>query len=415
MKSARWSVARTLAARPARRRRDSSGVESNNVEHRNSLGSRHLRHRPYLPAPVRHYPARRTGTIEPPQSRSGCVKRHTGGYHSSSHIRHELILNQRELGKLFGLSAFNIAILGADDSGTDGFTDDFVDAAPRYVIAVGIVLAAWLGASLVKRVLRPRLADRRTESFGRVVSKLISYLVIAVGVLVAAVVVFPKFNPVDVLAGLGIFSIAIGFAFQDILSNLLAGILLLIREPFQSGDEIEVSGQHGIVERITIRETQIKTYDGEKVLIPNAEVYQNVIRVQTAYGPKRTALAIGLDDWEDFDRATDVILGALDDIDGIADDPAPQAYFTHFADSTTNLDLRYWTDPQQSEVRRIQDQVVRKVGKALKEADISMPSPIREIDVRDSVEDLVAQASNGSRSTSPDGSGTENSSTAPSN
>lgn len=290
------------------------------------------------------------------------------------------------------------AVLGADESGTESLTDDIVDAAPRYVIALLILIAAWLGARVVKHVLQPRLADRRTESFGRVVSQLVGYSIISVGVLVAAVVLFPGFNPVDALAGLGIFSIAIGFAFQDILSNLLAGILLLIREPFQSGDEIEVSDQRGIVERITIRETQIKTYDGEKVLIPNAEVYQNVIRVQTAYGPKRTALSIGLDDWEDFDRATDVILGALDDIDGIADDPAPQAYFTHFDDSTTNLDLRYWTDPQQSEVRRIQDQAVRRVGKALKDAGISMPSPIRELDVRDSVEDLVAEARNGSES-----------------
>lgn len=284
-----------------------------------------------------------------------------------------------------------LAVVFAEES--DG--DSFLDSLGKYAIGLGIVVGAWLIAKVVQRVLEPRLAKRRSDSFGRVVSKLVSYGVIAAGLVVAAVVVFPGFNPVDVLAGLGIFSIAIGFAFQDILSNLLAGILLLIREPFHAGDEIEVSGQHGTVERITIRETQIRTYDGQKVLIPNAEVYQNVIRVQTAYGPKRTALGIGLDDWEDMDRATEVIMGALEGIDGIEDDPAPQAYFTHFDESTTNLDLRYWTDPKQSEIRRVQDQVVRRVGAALRDAGIPMPSPIREIDARDSVRDVVKEGRGG--------------------
>lgn len=278
----------------------------------------------------------------------------------------------------------------ATEAGSDSFVDSLFDSASRYVIATGIVVGAWVIARVSQSILRPRLTERRTESFGRVVSKLVSYGIVAAGVLIAAVVAFPGFNPVDVLAGLGIFSIAIGFAFQDILSNLLAGVLLLIREPFQSGDEIEVNGQRGIVERITIRETQIKTYDGEKVLIPNAEVYQNVIRVQTAYGPKRTTLSVGLDDWEDLDRAADVMLDALETVDGVATEPAPQAYFTHFADSTTNLDLRYWTEPQQAEVRSVQDRAVRAVGRALKDAGISMPSPIREVDVRQSVQDLAS-------------------------
>ena len=283
-------------------------------------------------------------------------------------------------------------VFAAEEAEGEGFVQTALDSVGKYVIGLAIVVGAWFAAMLVKRIMQPRLAGRRTESFGRVVSKLIAYGVFFVGLVVAAVVVFPGFNPVDVLAGLGIFSIAIGFAFQDILSNLLAGLLLLIREPFQSGDEIEVSGQQGTVERITIRETQIKTYDGEKVLIPNAEVYQNVIRVQTAYGPKRTALSVGLDDWEDFDEASEVMLDAIRSVDGVLDEPAPQAYFTHFADSTTNLDLRYWTAPRQAEVRGVQDRVVRSVGGALKDAGISMPSPIREIDARDSVRELVSEA-----------------------
>ncbi|NNL49012.1 MAG: mechanosensitive ion channel family protein, partial [Acidimicrobiia bacterium] len=200
-------------------------------------------------------------------------------------------------------------------------------------------------------------------------------------------------TPGDLIAGLGVFSIAIGFAFQDILSNLLAGVLILIRQPFEIGDQIEVDGQTGTVQEITIRETQLKTFGGEKIVIPNAEVYQSIVRVQTAYGPKRTVLVVGLDDHEDQENATQVVLDAVRSVDGVKSDPPPQVFFTGFGDSTTNFDLRYWTDPEQATVRQVQDKVVRSVSRALKEAGIDMPSPITELDARSSFKEALPSSS----------------------
>ncbi len=263
--------------------------------------------------------------------------------------------------------------------------EGLLESLPRIGIAL-IVIALTIGvALLVRRMLRKRLATYHSESYARVFSKLAHGLIMTVGLLLAVTIVFPSVAPVDLLSGLGIFSIAIGFAFQDILSNLLAGILLLIRQPFEEGDVIEVSGRSGVVQAITIRETQLKTFDGQKIVVPNAEVYQSVLRVQTAYGPKRTDLSIGLDDWEDFDRATEVILGALRSVDGVLSDPEPQVYFTHFADSTTNLDVRYWTESDQPTVRDVQNRAVRAIGAGLRDSEIPMPSPITEIDARDSL------------------------------
>ena len=266
-----------------------------------------------------------------------------------------------------------------------------LEALPRIGIGLVIFVIALIIAKLLRRFLTPFLSKRRTDSFGRVVTKLIAWTVLAFGFLFGVAAIFPSVKPVDLLAGLGIFSIAIGFAFQDILSNLLAGILLLIRQPFEAGDQIEVSGERGTVQAITIRETQIKTFDGEKIIIPNAEVYQNVIRVQTAYGPKRTTIMIGLEDWADLDAAAEVILEATRGVDGVESDPAPQAFFFEFGDSTTNLDLRYWSQPEQADVRAVQDRVIRSVGRALKDAKIPMPSPIREIDSRPSLDRSLGQ------------------------
>ena len=120
-------------------------------------------------------------------------------------------------------------------------------------------------------------------------SKLIGWAVGVAGTIVAVTIAFPSVQPVDVLAGLGVFSIAAGLAFQDILSNLLAGLLLIFRQPFVSRDQIAVGDHEGTVEEISIRETSIRTYDGVRVIIPNTEVYQSAIQIQTAFSSRRTA------------------------------------------------------------------------------------------------------------------------------
>lgn len=268
-----------------------------------------------------------------------------------------------------------------------------LETLPLIGIALVVLLVTYFVARGVRSLLRSRLAQDRNESFARVFSKLGFGAVMAMGVLIAITVVFPSVDPGDLIAGLGVFSVAIGFAFQDILSNLLAGILILLRQPFEIGDQIEVEGQIGTVEDITIRETQLKTFGGEKIVIPNAEVYQSVVRVQTAYGPKRTVLVVGLDDHEDQDNATSVVMDAVTSVEGVESDPAPQVFFTGFGDSTTNFDLRYWTEPEQATVREVQDKVVRAVSKALKDAGIDMPSPIRELDARPSFAEAVSNPS----------------------
>ena len=106
---------------------------------------------------------------------------------------------------------------------------------------------------------------------------------------------------------------------------MLSGVLLLFREPFRSGDQIEVQDRTGTVEAITIRETRIKTYDGQLILIPNRDVYKSVIRVQTHFEQRRIAFVAGVAYENDAREACDVIREALSQVDGVAADPAPEA------------------------------------------------------------------------------------------
>ena len=257
--------------------------------------------------------------------------------------------------------------------------------AARIGIAVGIVIVTFLLSRVLVRLLRPRLTRRRTPSFGQVVSRLIGWSIEAVAVLFSITMAAPSIKPVDFIAGLGIFSIALGFAFQDILSNLLAGLLLIIRQPFQQGDQIEVNGFTGTVEGITIRETTMKTFDGQRVIVPNADVYQSAIQVLTAFDRRRTSLEIGVGYEDDLDQSETAILEACRSVDGVLDDPAPEAYLVGLGDNAVLFDLRYWTDPHQADVRRIEHHVFKAVKNRLDDEGIDMPFPVRTIEAAPSL------------------------------
>lgn len=276
-----------------------------------------------------------------------------------------------------------------DPEVAEGFVEDVLDVLPRVLIALGFLVVFWIVARVVRSILRPRLAKARTPSFGDVTSKLIGFAIVVVGTLVAAAIAFPSVQPVDLIASLGVVSIAAGFAFQDILSNLLSGLLLIIRQPFVSGDQIDVNGHHGTVEGITIRETRITTFDGRLVIIPNKDVYQSAIKVQTAEEAVRTSLIVGCSYDDDLRAAVAAAERALAGIDGVLDDPAPQTYFTQFGDSSINLDLRYWTRPRQTEIRRVMHEVVLAVKDEFDEAGLDIPFPIRTLEAGASLGSLL--------------------------
>lgn len=260
-----------------------------------------------------------------------------------------------------------------------GFVEDFTDALPRLGVAVAIVVVAWLLSRMVRAILRPRLSRARTPSFGNVISKLVGYSIVTLGVVAAVTVAFPSIQPVDVVAGLGVVSIAAGFAFQDIFSNLLSGLLLIVRQPFRGGDEIKVLDHEGIVEGITIRETQIRTFDGRRILIPNRDVYQNAIEIQTAFSAVRTNIVVGCSYDDDLEVAATTALAALAGTAGVLERPAPEAYFVEFGESSVDLDLRYWTDPHEAEIRQIQHRVVLAIKAAFDDAGLDIPFPIRSL------------------------------------
>lgn len=266
----------------------------------------------------------------------------------------------------------------ADDvsESATSMVDYTLDLLPRLGVALVFIALGWAISRLVRSLSRRAMAGRRSPSFARVMSKVFGWLFLFGVVLVAVAITFPSVQPVDLLAGLGFFSVAIGFAFQDILENTLAGVLLLFRQPFVTGDQIEVQEYTGTVEGITIRETRITTFDGQLVVIPNRDVYKSAIRVQTHHELLRSEFTVGIAYENDPDDARRAIVDVLAEVDGVLATPAPSVLVSELGVSTVNLCVRLWSESRQWDRLQVLDAAIRATKRALDEAGIEMPAEI---------------------------------------
>ncbi|MBZ8180381.1 MAG: mechanosensitive ion channel family protein [Oscillatoria sp. PMC 1051.18] len=255
-----------------------------------------------------------------------------------------------------------------------------VKVIPALVTAAILLALTRFFAELAKNV-SSRIGERaiRSRSLQLLLSKTAYVTAWVIGVLVAAVIAFPGLELGDIIATLGLGSVAIGFAFQDIFKNFLAGVLLLLQEPFSIGDQIIVDNYEGTVEQIDIRTTKIRTYQGERVILPNATVFTSAVQVRTAFVSRRTDLAVGVDYNTPLAQAKQILQNLLTKVEGILEHPTPEIDLVGFGDSSIDFVVRYWTKPQQAEVRRVQTQAILAIKKAFDKADISIPYPIRTL------------------------------------
>lgn len=250
------------------------------------------------------------------------------------------------------------------------------------IIAVGVVvfLIFLVIASFARKVIRAAAERARLDvMLSSLLSRIGYFVVVIFGLFVSIVVIFPGVSPGDLFAGLGIGSVALGFAFKDVLQNLFAGFLILIYRPFHIGDQIKINDFEGTVEEINVRATKIKTYDGERVVIPNNDLYMDAVLVRTAFPHRRTKIVVGIGYNEDHEQARRILLGVLKDTEGVLNEPAPDVDVYELADSSVNMRLLYWTNSTQSSTRKAADRVTSGVKAALDKAGIEIPFPQRVI------------------------------------
>ncbi|MBB3950069.1 mechanosensitive ion channel family protein [Aureimonas jatrophae] len=258
---------------------------------------------------------------------------------------------------------------------------------PNIVVAVLLFAVAFGVAWGVERAFR-RWADQHERSnLGAVLGSFVKWIIILFGGLLALTIVIPSLNPGDLIAGLGIGSVAIGFAFKDILQNWLAGLLILIQRPFGVGDQIVVNGYEGTVEWIETRATIIAMYDGRRVIIPNANVYSNAVTVNTARPTRRSQYDVGIGYGDDIDGARRAMLEAIAKVPGLEAEPAPEVLVWDLAGSAVNLRVRWWTQSKRTNVVHVQAAVLEAIKAALDSVGIDMPYPTQVVLFHDQTEE----------------------------
>ena len=255
----------------------------------------------------------------------------------------------------------------------DSWLDGAVRLLPNLLVALLLFGLFWFVASFLRRIVVRQASARGRENLGNMLGGFTKAAVVVLGALLALTVVAPTLNPGDLIAGLGVSSVAIGFAFKDILQNWLAGLLILIRQPFEVNDQIEVSGYEGTVETIQTRSTQIRTYDGQRAVIPNSDIYTNAVLVKTAFQERRSQYDIGIGYGDDVDQACEIIVKTVQDVEGVLHDPAPEALPWDLAASWVTIRARWWTESRRADVVHVHARLIRAVKRALDDAGIDMP------------------------------------------
>jgi len=257
----------------------------------------------------------------------------------------------------------------------DAWLDGLFKLLPNIAVAIVVFFLFWVLARVVSALVRRSARRRDRSSLAEVGGSLVKWAILIIGGMLAITIVAPSISPGDLISGLGVSSVAIGFAFKDILQNMLAGILILLRQPFEVGDQIVSGGHEGTVEKIETRATLIKTYDGRRVVIPNSEIYTDSVVVNTAFEERRSEYDIGIGCNDDWDHARELMVQACSKVSGVSSDPAPETIPVELGDFANVVRLRWWTKSDRASQIHIFGDVLQQVYKALDKEGIDMPYP----------------------------------------
>lgn len=210
---------------------------------------------------------------------------------------------------------------------------------------------------------------------GNILSSISFWVFMSFGIVIALTIITPSLNPGDIVASLGVGSLAIGFVFKDILQNWLSGLLILLRMPFRRGDQITIGDAEGSVVRIDPRATILRTYDGRDIVVPNSTVYSSNVLIHTSSPTRRVEMELTVGYNYDIRVITKIIQNSLQQVDEIIKDPAPQVLCWDLGSTSLGIKLRWWIDSERSEEVVSRARAVQAIKEAFDANDIDPTDP----------------------------------------
>ena len=251
---------------------------------------------------------------------------------------------------------------------------DFILLIPNLLVAlvaaILFVLLAWAAAV----ALRYFVGRNGRHDLAHMLGSFTFWCVLFLGFLVVITIMLPSMRPVDIFASLGVGSVAIGFAFKDILQNWIAGFFILIRRPFHRGDQIKVGDIEGTVQAVETRATLVKTYSGRLVIIPNSDIYTRTVTVHTAYEHRRAEIIVPVGMGADLNSVMQVFREAVLGVEQVLEEPPPDVLPWEFNSNNVNIRVRWWMKSQRTYEVRTRAAVVIAIKTAAEEAGIDIPA-----------------------------------------
>ncbi|MGJ8673792.1 mechanosensitive ion channel family protein [Rubritalea sp.] len=270
----------------------------------------------------------------------------------------------------------------------------FIQKLPLIGIAIGVITLFWLVGGWLSRRKSIFKKLRMNEMASSLARNLIKLTFVSLGIFIGLEILDASAIASAILGVAGVAGIALGFAFRNIVENYLAGVLLSIRNPFSTGDVIEVSGMKGKVIRLTSRDTVLMTMDGNHLRIPNSAIMTSAMTNFSRNPLRRFDFAVGVSVELDLIKVRELGMETLLSLKSILSDPAPTIVVEALGDSTVNMRFYAWIDQRDSDFSKAKSEAIRLIKDRFDDQGIEMPEPIYRVHLKDAYapQEMVAES-----------------------
>lgn len=262
------------------------------------------------------------------------------------------------------------------------WVESIIKLLPNIALAALVMVIGFYIAKFIRKIASKLIHKiSKNLTLNNLFSSIIYFIFIGIVIFTVLSILQLDKAVTSILAGAGILGLALAFAFQDIAANFMSGIFISFRKPLKVGDIVDVKGYMGKVKEVNLRDTVVETFQGQTVIIPNKEVFQNPIENYSYLQKRRFDLSVGVSYGENLEKVRELTLNAVSDIEELSKVDTTQVFFVEFGDSSINLSVRMWINtPEQSVYNKVGSEAIMKIKKAYDANNIVIPFPIRTLD-----------------------------------
>ncbi len=263
----------------------------------------------------------------------------------------------------------------------EGYWDILILSIPKIAVSLLIVGFFFLVALSISKILRAKIGKTSDSITVNFIVRLIKSVMMVTGLILGLHALGFESLAGGLLASAGVGAIIFGFAFKEIGENFLAGIILVFDRPFNIGDTVSVNGNMGNVVQLKFRTTQIKSFDGKDIYVPNGAVIRNDLYNYTRDGFLRIDFMIGVDYDDDLNKAIKLVTDKVNSYPEILRSEQTQVIVNDFGTNTVNLKIMFWIDTYDYKVTvlDLKSKIMVEVKNLLMEQEFGLPANIQEI------------------------------------